>query len=275
MPFVLLYVVVDACLTIFFHGKPREAFMTIRTLTVIGIAAMSIGCGFSVNGPGSYNDGDHSSVITDNSYVNTYLSIPSDVEELIASTVRGYFSPKLSRYCDYLYPTDLPYNSNDLPCNVRSDFNGDGYLDYAFLFSEQEWDHGEWFLTTKMVVVLSTYDGWTIGADMVLGTVTGDASVPIEEYWSIFLIPRGSHSFTTYTNGVKVTKTITLNKDAFFLASLDPAEEAIFYADGGDVFEMSPDGTMSKKAALGKKAVATERMIPFNKNIDGREKAMK
>lgn len=249
--------------------------MKIRTLAVIGIAAMSIGCGFNVNGPDGRHDSDHSMVIIDQPYVNTYLSLPPEVEALIAPSVQGYFSPKLSRYCDYLYPTDIPYNGNDLPCFVKSDFNGDGYSDYAFLFSNQEWENGGWFLTTKMVVVLSTYDGWTIGADMVLGTVTGDASIPIEEYWSIFLVPRGTHAFTTYTNGVKVTKTITFNKDAFYLASLDPAEEAILYADGWDVFEMSPDGTMAKKAALSKKADLTKRIIPFNKKVEGRERAMK
>jgi len=249
--------------------------MKIRTLSVVGIAAMSIGCGVNVNGPDGHYGGDHNTVVIDQPYVNTYLTLPSAVEDLIAPTVEGYFSPKLSRYCDYLYPNDIPYNSNDLPCYVKSDFNGDGYLDYAFLFSNQEWENGDWFLTTKMVVVLSTYDGWTIGADMVLGTVTGDGSVPIEEYWSIFLVSRGSHTYTTYANGVKVTKTITLNKDAFYLASLDPAEEAIFYADGWDVFEMSPDGTMAKKAALSKKADTIKRIIPFNKKVEGRVRAMK
>jgi hypothetical protein len=249
--------------------------MKIRTLAVIGMASMSIGCGVNVNGPGGHHDGDHSPVVIDQPYVDTYLSLPPEVEDLIAPSVQGYFSPKISRYCDYLYPTDIPYNSNDLPCYVKSDFNGDGYLDYAFLFSQQEWDNGEWFLTTKMVVVLSTYDGWTIGADMVLGTVTGDESVPIEEYWSIFLVPRGTHTYTTYANGVKVTKTISLNKDAFYLASLDPAEEAIFYADGLDVYEMSPDGALAKKAALIKTATTSDRIIPFNKKVEGRVRAMK
>lgn len=249
--------------------------MKIRTLTVLGIAAMSIGCGVDVNGTGGQHDGDHSTVVIDQPYVNTYLSLLPEVEELIAPSVQGYFSPKLSRYCEYLYPTDIPYNSNDLPCYVKSDFNGDGYVDYAFLFSSQEWDNGEWYLTTKLIVVLSTYDGWTIGADEVLGTVTSDASVPIEEYWSIFLVPKGSHTYTTYTNGVKVTKTISLNKDAFYLASLDPVEEAIFYASGLDVYEMSPDGVLAKKAALSKKATTSDRIIPFNKKVEGRERAMK
>src|SRR5659263_457915 len=244
--------------------------MNIRILAVVGIASIAIGCGVNVNGPDRHHGGDEKTVVIDQPYINTYLTLPPEVEDLIAPTVEGYFSPKLSRYCDYLYPTDISYNSNDLPCYVKSDFNGDGYPDYAFLFSNQEWENGDWFLTTKMVVVLSTYDGWTIGADMALGTVTGDGSVPIEEYWSIFLVPRGSHTYTTYANGVKVTKTITLNKDAFYLASLDPAEEAIFYADGWDIFEMSTDGTMAKKAALSKKADTTKRIIPFNKKVEGR-----
>jgi hypothetical protein len=249
--------------------------MKIRTLTVIGITAISIGCGVDINGPGGHHDGDNGTVVIDQQYVDTYLSLPQDVEDLIAPSVQGYFSPKLSRFCEYLYPTDIPYNSDDLPCYVKSDFNGDGYMDYAFLFSSQEWKNGKWFLTTKLVVVLSTYDGWTIGADEVLGTVTGDASVPIEEYWSIFLVPRGTHTFTTYTNGVKVTKTISLNKDAFYLASLDPTEEAIFYADGLDVYEMSPDGALAKKAALNKTPTTSGRIIPFNKKVEGRVRTMK
>lgn len=244
--------------------------MKIRTLAVVGIAAMSIGCGVDVYGPHGHGDNDHGAVIVDRPYVDTWLSIPQEVEELIAPSVDGYFSPGLSRYDEYLYPTDIPYNGNDLPCYVKSDFNGDGYSDYAFLFSRQEWEHSEWYLTTKMVVVLSTRDGWVIGADMVLGTVHAYESVPIEEYWSIFLVRAGSHTFTTNMNGVTVTKTITLDNDAFYLASLDPAEEAIFYADGWDVYEMSLTGAMAKKAALSKTGGAANRIVPFNKKVDGR-----
>jgi hypothetical protein len=246
-----------------------------KAIIVVGMTSLLIGCGVNVNGPGGYGGHDKGDAVNDQSYVDTYLSLPREVEDLIAPSVYGYFSPKLSRYCDYLYPADIPYNSNDLPCFVKSDFNGDGYADYAFLFSTQEWEGHTWLLTTKMVVVLSTYDGWTIGADMVLGTVSADESVPIEEYWSIYLVPRGTHSFTTWINGVKVTKTVTLRNDGFYLASLDPAEEAIFYASGLDMYEMSPDGTLAKKAALCKTADTLKRLFPFNKNVEGRERAMK
>jgi hypothetical protein len=249
--------------------------MKIRTLAVAGIAAISIGCGVDVYGPGGCGENDRSVVIIDRPYVNTWLSIPSAVEELIAPSVDGYFSPRLSRYCEYLYPTDIPYNSNDLPCYVKSDFNGDGYSDYAFLFSRQEWEHHEWYLTTKMVVVLSTRDGWVLGADMILGTVHADESVPIEEYWSIFKVSAGSHTFTTSMNGVTVTKTIALYNDGFYLASLDPVEEAIFYADGWDVYETSPSGALAKKTALSKTGGSANRIIPFNKKVEGRVRAIK
>jgi len=245
--------------------------------TAAVIATMSFGCGVDVAGPcGDDDNYDHTVIIDNTPYVDTWLSIPSDVKDLIAPRVDGYFSPRLSRYCEYLYPTNIPYNSNDLPCCVKADFNGDGYKDYAFLFSTQEWERYDWYLTTKMVVVLSTRTGWTIGADMILGTVTADETVPIEEYWSIYLVPAGTHTYTTYFNNVTVSKTITLYKDAFYLASLDPAEEAIFYADGWDVFEMSLTSAMAKRAALAKVADTTaKRVIPFNKKVEGRTRIIK
>jgi hypothetical protein len=253
-------------------NQKREAGMKIRNLAVVSVALLTMGCGVSINSTGDCDEGDV--VVIPEPYVDSWISIPYEVKKVIEPYAEGYYSPKLSRYDSYLYPRDLPYDPYDLPCYVRSDFNGDGYDDFAFLFSDDEWEHGDWYLTTKMVVVLSTYDGYTIGADMILGTVTASASVPLEEYWSIFRIPAGKHTFITYKNDVKIIKTVTLYDDGFYLASLDPNEEAIFYADGFDVFEMSPDG-LAKKAALAKSAGTDKRIIPFNKKVEGRERAMK
>jgi hypothetical protein len=249
----------------------REAGMKIRTMAALSVALMSMGCGITfVDSDGRYRDGGYSSA-----YVDTYISLPGEVKDLIAPAADGYFSPSLSRYGDYLYPRDVPYNPCDLPCYVRADFNDDGYHDYAFLFSAERWAYGRWYLTTKLIVVLSTWYGWEIGADVVLGTVCADDNVPLEEYWSIFRVPAGSHAFITERNGVTITKTITLDRDAFYLASLDPDEEALFYADGGSLYEMSPDAPLAKKQALAKSAGDTVREIPFNKEVERRVRPVK
>jgi hypothetical protein len=244
----------------------KEAGMKIRTAAVLAVALLSTGCGITiVDSDGRYRDGGYSEA-----YVDTYLSLPGEVKDLIAPAAEGYFSPSLSRYGDYLYPRDLPYNPSDLPCYVRADFNDDGHYDYAFLFSAERWAYGNWYLTTKLIVVLSTWDGWEMGADVVLGTVYADAHVPLEEYWSIFLVRAGTHTFITEKNGLTITKTVTLDRDAFYLASLDPDEEALFYADGGWVYEMSPDAPLAKKQAVAQSAGDTAREIPFSNKSEGR-----
>jgi hypothetical protein len=248
--------------------------MKSTVLLSLGIALMSMGCGVTVYGPdrGSHGNGGSGSY----AYVNTYVSLPSSVAECIAPSADGYFSPALSRYDDYLYPSSTPYDPYNLPCFVRSDFNGDGFDDFAFLFSSQEWTNGNWYLTTKLIVALSTPSGYEIGADEILGTVTGSSNTPIEEYWSIYLVPAGIHSMTTWHNGVKMTKTVTVDEDAFYLASLDPNEEALFYATGSDIYETNALAkTLAKKTALGKtSATAQPRMITFAKNVTGRTKAI-
>ena len=118
-------------------------------------------------------------------------------------------------------------------------------------------------------------DQFAIGADMVLGTVSAPSDVPVEEYWSIYLVTAGTHTFTTYKNNVKIVKTVTLENDGFFLASLDPEEEALFYSNYGDVFEMSPDAPLDKKIALPKKAGGEKRIIQFNKQVEGRERSVR
>jgi hypothetical protein len=246
--------------------------MMVRTVAVLAVAVMSMGCGVTIIDSTDHCQDD----VNSHAYVDTYIPLPGEVSDLIAPSADGYFSPSLSRYSDYLYPRDLPYNQYDLPCYVRADFNGDRYNDYAFLFSSEEWADGNWYLTTKLIVVLSTWDGgYEIGADEILGTVYADESVPVEEYWSIFRVSAGSHSFVTVRNGVTITRTITLDRDAFYLASLDPDEEALFYADGGDVYEMSPDAPLAKKQALAKTAGGEKRIIPFNKEVSGRVRPIK
>ena len=196
------------------NNSNKEAGMKVRTLTVLAVTLMSMGCGVWVAGPDGHHDDGAGTEVSD-AYVDTYLSLPYQVLDLIAPAADGYFSPSLSRYSDYLYPSGLPYNAYDLPCYVRSDFNGDGYDDFAFLFSSESWSNGTWYLTTKLIVVLSTGDGYEIGADEILGTVYADAQVPVEENWSIFLVSAGSHTFVTEKNGVTVTKTISLDHDGF------------------------------------------------------------
>lgn len=110
---------------------------------------------------------------------------------------------------------------------------------------------------------------------MILGTVYDDASVPVEEYWSIFMVSAGSHSLVTVKNGVTVTKTITLENDGFYLASLDSNEEALFYAEYDAVYEISPDALLAKKQAMNKTEGNQKRTIPFNKQVDGRVRPVK
>jgi hypothetical protein len=245
----------------------------LRMLAVLPVALMSIGCGVSVYEPDYHTSeaGPEPTV----AYVNTWLNPPDAVLNLIAPSVAGYFSPSTSRYDDYLYPRDLGFDPYDLPCYVQTDFNGDGYDDYAFLFSSEAWNHGSWYLTTKLVVVLSTYDGYELAADEILGTVTGDASMPVEEYWSIYLVTSGSHSVTYVRYGTEVTKTITLNNDAFYLASQDPQEEAIFYASGNSVYETSfMNDALGKKLAASKDSLSEKPAVPFTKSVTPRKRAV-
>ncbi|MBN1980286.1 MAG: hypothetical protein JW795_02060 [Chitinivibrionales bacterium] len=178
-------------------------------------------------------------------HVNTYVKAPVAVLKLIESSVKGYCSPNLSRYNRYLYPPEIKGDIYNLPCYVRTDYNGDGVNDYAFLFSKEEWSASRWYVTTKLLVVLSIPSGYSLSCDMVLGTTTADAATPVEEYWSIRYIPDGYHQLVTVVNGVTQTKTIFLKDDGFFLASIDPNEESIFYAQRDIVYEIDWSGTYS------------------------------
>jgi hypothetical protein len=256
------------------NPKPKEESMKIRTTAILLGSLVLAGCGVGVYDPGYHHTSETVPEPTV-AYVNTWLNPPDEVLDLIAPSVDGYFSPGISRYDDYLYPRDLGYDPHDLPCFVRTDFNGDGYDDFAFLFSSEEWQNHSWYLTTKLIVVLSTYDGYELAADEVLGTVTGDAGTPIEEYWSIYLVTAGSHSVTYVSNGTDVTKTITLDNDAFYLASQDPDEEAIFYTSGNSVYETSfMSGAMGKKLAAKTDSLGKKQAVPFSKSAAPRKRAV-
>ena len=238
--------------------KMKNVLLTVSLL-------MSIGC------IGIYEHPSDCDPVDNSAYVNTYVSIPYSIREIIAPYVRGYFSPRTQRYCEYLYPSNTPYDPYDLPCYVRADFNGDGFYDYAFLFSMEEWDNYYWYLTTRLLVVLSTPYGYEICCDLYLGTVYAETYIPIEEYWSICYLPPGYHTLVTWINGVEIIETVYLPDDAFFLASLDPDEESIFYAIGDAVYEieweeekLSKRNTDTIEPTRGKKK--------FEKNTEGRKR---
>lgn len=170
-------------------------------------------------------------------YVDSYLSIPSSVLTVIAPYVQDYFSPELSRYCNYLYPKNTPYDPYNLPCYVVADYNGDGYDDYAFLFSMEEWDTDNWYVTTKLIVVLSCFNGYELICDLELGTAYADVCEAVEEFWSICYLPAGYHTVTITTNKVQISETYYLENDGFFLASLDPDEESYFYVENDELYE--------------------------------------
>lgn len=244
--------------------------MKMKNILLTSILLMSIGCIGIYEVP---TDCDPDPV-NNSVYVNTYVSIPYTIRELIAPYVQGYFSPRTHRYCDYLYPSNYPYDPFDLPCYVRADFNGDGLYDYAFLFSMEEWDYHFWYLTTRLLVVLSTPYGYVISCDLNLGTVYAEKYVPIEEYWSICYLPPGYHTLVTWINGVEFIETVYLPDEAFFLASLDPDDESIFYAINDAVYEIEWEeerlekrNTDTIESARGNKK--------FEKNTEGRKRMIR
>ena len=201
----------------------------------------------------------------DECHIDSYLSIPHEVRDLICDYVQGYSTPPVNRYGYVLYPEDLrdPYN---LPSYVSSDFNGDGYYDYAYMFSYISWEHGEWFLKTKMLIVTSTRHGYDLSLDLVLGTVSGPASLPVEEYWGIRLLESGTHTVETYIGDRIIEETVYLENDGIYLASLDPQERSVFYAEDNDVFEIAMDmGAVAKKKA-GKNDSRSNRIIKLEKS---------
>ena len=241
--------------------------MKTKNILISIILFMSIGC-IGIYDPHSDYDPDP---VNNSTYVNTYVSIPYSVRELIAPYVCGYFSPRTQRYGEYLYPSNTPYDPYDLPCYVRADFNGDGFYDYAFLFSAEDWDYDFWYLTTRLLVVLSTPYGYEISCDLDLGTVYAETYVPVEEYWSICYLPPGYHTLVTYINGVEITETVYLPDDAFFLASLDPDDESIFFAIEDAVYEIEWEEEKLEKRSTDTIEPMRGKKV-FEKNTEGRKK---
>ncbi len=247
--------------------------MNLKNILLSGILLASIGCVGIYETPSDNCDdiNNNNNNIDPNPYVNTYVQVPPCIKALIAPYVQGYFSPQLYRYCDYL--SNPIYDPYDLPCYVRADFNGDLIDDYAFLFSADERYTDYWNLSTRLIVVLSTPYGMEIACDIYLGTVTADACIPIEEYWSICYLEPGYYTAVTYINGVEVTETVLLPNDAFFLASLDPDEEAIFYAVDDVIWEIEwAEEKLVKRTTGALNNKATRSTIKYKKNVEGRKR---
>jgi hypothetical protein len=189
------------------------------------------------------------------SYIDTYISLPNRIARLIAPYVHGYFSPSTSRYGNFLYYQEYPRTSDNLPCFVKADFNGDYINDYAFLFSAEEQYRSGWSLTTRLIVALSTECCHEVAVDVELGTVEADYSWPIEEYWSICVMPSGSRTYVAYENGAEITETVYLENDAFTVSFLETEERDLMFASGGEMFYMPWEpGSMAKKQALAKRS---------------------
>jgi hypothetical protein len=228
--------------------------MTTRILLVAGLSLFAAGCAIDdcvVYGP----DEPSSTVIIeqDNAYVDTYLPLPHHIRQLIAPRVAGYFSPPTSRYSSYLYYQEQPRSSQNEPCFVQGDFNGDLIDDYAFLFSHED-DYGcSWDLTTRLIVVQSVPygSGYEVTTDIEVGSVSAGCAALKEENWSLCRMPRGDHTYTTVSGGTTVTETVTLENDAFLLTALDSGERDLFYSDGGDIYYMpwTPGSFAKKKSA--------------------------
>jgi hypothetical protein len=189
-------------------------------------------------------------VIYKNTYVNAYVDIPLSVRELIADRVSGYSMPPVERYGYVLYPTDVVNDRNNIPSYVKADINGDGYFDYGYMFSIVSYSGEYWYLKTKLLIVTSNAYGYEIGCEINLGTVSGLTSKPIEEYWGIRLLKSGTHTVTVTKNGYDKETVVELKYDGIYLASVDPAERSVFYADNSGVHELVLDmGSIAKKAA--------------------------
>jgi len=166
---------------------------------------------------------------------------------LIADRVAGYSMPQVSRYGTTLYPFELHDNTN-LPAFIRDDFNGDGVSDYACMFSKVSFWGNEWRLKSRLIIVTSTVNGYALSADVALGEVVGEAGTPVEEYWGIRLLNPGTHEVTWYSNNREFTDMITLVYAGIYLASIDPNERSVWYAEGNDIFETTMDmGVIAKK----------------------------
>jgi hypothetical protein len=199
-------------------------------------------------------------------YVDAHVYIPYEVALLIEESVDGFAMPRVSNYGPDLYPYATPRDPDNLPCFVRDDFNGDGYDDFAMMFSRERYTSDAWFVTTKLLVVVS--DGWgdyDFSLELILGTVTADIATPVEEYWAIGLMEPGVHTVRTYYSGRVVEESVELDNGAIYLTSLDPAERSLFYVMDDETYEMAWDmGALAKKKPDA--ASRGDRIIQLNKS---------
>jgi hypothetical protein len=229
--------------------------MKTRILIVIALGLYMSGCAvYELPMSPDYTHTESNNV----PYVNAYVNIPDAVACIIANDVSGYEMPPLGRYSATLTEYGWSRDSWNLPSYVRADFNGDGYDDFAYMFSEYWYDDWDWYLTTKLLIVVS--DGWggyTLSQEIGLGTVTASSSVPVEEYWAIGLLKKGTHTIGTVYNNTTVEKSVTLDNDGIYLTSLDPQERSLFTVDNTTTYEMAWDmGTFAKRQALSSTARA-------------------
>lgn len=193
-------------------------------------------------------------------HINAYVPISCEVADIIEDRVAGYAMPPVERYSETIYPYEL-HQSNNIPSYVAADFNGDHYSDYAYMFSSVSYDHNYWYLSTRLLIVVSSPDGYLLSSDVNLGTVKGCISVPVEEYWGIRLLKPGLHSVET---GL-VEEGVRLDNCGIYLASLEPEERSVFFVDGYETEEIVIDfGVVAKRKADAAKTRA-ERVIEFPK----------
>ncbi|MBD3345679.1 MAG: hypothetical protein GF401_11515 [Chitinivibrionales bacterium] len=225
--------------------------------------------------PEDERDGTTTIIIDDTPlYVDTYLSLPDPILEILAPHVQGYFSPRQTRYGNFLYYQDYPRYSYNLPCYVKADFNGDYRDDYAFLFTHEEQYYDYWAISTKLLVVLSTSSYYELAVEMDLGTVEAGYDYPIEEYWSISLLPEGTHTYTSCNHGVEVVEDVVLDMDAIVLSFLETEEQDLIYADAyNDIYYMTWDpGSLAKRRSLGKSSAGKKVEINWKDKLTKKAK---
>lgn len=184
--------------------------------------------------------------------IDSYVYIPLEVKEIIAGYVDGYSMPGIDMYGPEIYPDIGQRDYENLPSYIKADFNGDGYGDYAYMFTKVKWSGNSWFLKTKLLVVVSDHYGYSLCADYDLGTVSAEKSVPIEEYWGIRLLKRGTHSITVYNSTKSIEKvTFSLENDGIYLGSIAPEERTVLYVNGKSLHEFTLDmGAIAKKKVV-------------------------
>lgn len=201
----------------------------------------------------------------DDYYIDSYISIPYEIRALIAASVDGYSTPPVDRYGPEIYPDNSIWNTENLPSYIRADFNGDGYSDYAYMFSNVSWSRGAWFLRTKLLVVVSTEYGYVLSSEYVLGTVTAADDIPVEEYWGIRLLRRGTHTVSVYKNGYYEKVSVELDCNGIYLGSIEPHERSVLYITNTELHEMMLDlGSIPKKRIISSEERAN-RIITLQK----------